>query len=182
MFTTTNYGIDLINSNRKEFRYDLVWHKGSPVGFLSANIKPMRDHEMMYVFSKKGAYYNRVDIPNGIKARSERKQERKSPGIYGVQLNVPKKDPTARCVASVVFTPSEKGKGIHPTQKPKELYKWLIDRYCPADGTMLDPTAGSFNSVFTALEMGRDAIGIEKDEGFFMKAKKKAMAYSDGGL
>lgn len=178
MFTTTTYGIDLINSNPKEFRYDLVWHKSSPVGFLSANIKPMRDHEMIYVFSKKGAYYNRTDIPNGIKARSERKQERKSPGIYGIQYNIPKKDPTARCIASVIFTSSEKGKGIHPTQKPKDLYRWLVQRYCPADGTMLDPTAGSFNSVFTAMEMGRDAIGIEKDEGFFLKAKKRAVAYS----
>jgi site-specific DNA-methyltransferase (adenine-specific) len=62
------------------------------------------------------------------------------------------------------------GKSNHPTSKPAELYKWLLERYCPEGGTMLDPTAGSFNSCFTAKEMGLKAIGIEKDSGFFWKA------------
>jgi site-specific DNA-methyltransferase (adenine-specific) len=65
---------------------------------------------------------------------------------------------------------NKKGKGQHPTAKPEELYKWLLERYCPEGGTMLDPTAGSFNSCFTAREMGLKAIGIEKDSGFFWKA------------
>jgi DNA modification methylase len=40
---------------------------------------------------------------------------------------------------------------------------------------MLDPTAGSFSSVFTAREMGLHAIGIEKDDGFFWKAVQKSV-------
>jgi DNA modification methylase len=35
---------------------------------------------------------------------------------------------------------------------------------------VLDPTAGSFASVFVAERMGRQGIGIEKDEGFYQKA------------
>ncbi len=35
----------------------------------------------------------------------------------------------------------------------------------------MDPTFGSGNSVFTAKRLGYNAIGIEKDEGFFKKAK-----------
>ena len=69
-------------------------------------------------------------------------------------------------------TAGHKG-GVHPTAKPVELYKWLLERYCPPGGTMLDPTAGSFNSVFTARELGLHAIGIEKDAGFFWKAVSK---------
>jgi DNA modification methylase len=38
---------------------------------------------------------------------------------------------------------------------------------------MLDPTFGSGNSVFTAFKMGRNAIGIEKDDKFYDKAEKK---------
>ena len=34
----------------------------------------------------------------------------------------------------------------HPTEKPLELYKFLIERYCPPGGTVLDPTFGSVNS------------------------------------
>ena len=61
-FCSTRFGIDLIKSNEKEFRYDMVWCKSNAVGFLSANKKPMSAHEMIYVFSKKGANYNRIDI------------------------------------------------------------------------------------------------------------------------
>jgi site-specific DNA-methyltransferase (adenine-specific) len=70
----------------------------------------------------------------------------------------------------VIHLPSGTGKGKHPTEKPKELYRWLLERYCPAGGTILDPTAGSFNSCFVAQEMGLNAIGIEKDDTFFKKA------------
>jgi site-specific DNA-methyltransferase (adenine-specific) len=65
------------------------------------------------------------------------------------------------------------GKEAHPTEKSVEMYKWLIERYCPAEGTILDPTAGSFNSCLAAVELDRNAIGIEKDEGFYKKAVKK---------
>ena len=58
-----------------------------------------------------------------------------------------------------------------PTQKPESLYRWLIERYCPVGGTVLDPTFGSGNSVFTAYQMDRNAIGIEKDDGFYKKAE-----------
>ena len=51
-FTTTKFGNDLINSNKKWFRYDLVWEKTNSVGFLSANKMPLRNHEMIYLFYK----------------------------------------------------------------------------------------------------------------------------------
>ena len=74
MFCNTKFGIELINSNPSWYRYDLVWSKSNAVGFLSANKKPMASHEMIYVFSKKGAYYNRIDIegdfPKGGGGRS----------------------------------------------------------------------------------------------------------------
>ena len=50
-FTTTKYGIELINSNENWFRYDLVWEKAKSVGFLHANDQPLRQHEMMYIFN-----------------------------------------------------------------------------------------------------------------------------------
>jgi len=139
-FCNTKFGYELIKSNEKEFRYDLVWSKSNAVGVLSSNKKPMSSHEMIYVFSKKGAYYNRIDTEGN------------------------------RCVKSVINLANKKIKGGHPTQKPMELYEWLIARYCPPNGTVLDPTAGSCNSAFKAHEMGRTAIAIEKDATFYKKA------------
>ena len=49
-FCTTKFGYQLIKSNEKWFRYDLVWKKSRKVGFLSANKMPLRQHEMIYIF------------------------------------------------------------------------------------------------------------------------------------
>jgi site-specific DNA-methyltransferase (adenine-specific) len=171
-FCTTKFGYDLIKSNEKEFRYDLVWDKQRGVSFLSANKMPMRSHEMIYVFSKAGAFYNRVDISGNFnayafKATEHGKRASRNDHPRTATLN----DGSTRCVLSVIQSPNKTlKKASHPTEKPKELYKWLIERYCPPDGTVLDPTFGSGNSVFTAFELGRSAIGIEKDEKFYKKA------------
>lgn len=50
---TTRFGVELINSNPKNFRYDLVWIKSCAVGFLNAKKMPMRKHELIYIFYRK---------------------------------------------------------------------------------------------------------------------------------
>ena len=58
--TTTKFGVELINSAPKKcpFRYDIVWLKSAPAGFLSAKKMPMRKHEMIYVFYEKLPFYD----------------------------------------------------------------------------------------------------------------------------
>ena len=60
MTTTTKFGVDLINNAPKKcpFRYDLVWVKSAPAGFLSAKKMPMRKHELVYVFYEKLPFYD----------------------------------------------------------------------------------------------------------------------------
>jgi site-specific DNA-methyltransferase (adenine-specific) len=60
MFFTcsTKFGVSLINSNPKNFRYDLVWVKSAPCGFLNAKKMPMKKHEMIYVFYRKLPFYD----------------------------------------------------------------------------------------------------------------------------
>lgn len=170
-FCNTRFGHELITSNPKWFRYDLVWQKTNAVGFLSANNMPLRGHENIYVFSKAGAYYERIDIsgnfPKAGGGRSGGQQ------VYGTDYETIQPDNEGkRCVKSVIECSNKKTKGGHPTQKPEELYEWLIRRYCPEGGTVLDPTAGSFTSCRVAARLGRNAIGIEKDEEFFKKFSK----------
>jgi len=52
------FGNTLISSNPKNFRYDLVWIKSSPVGFLNAKKMPMKKHELIYVFYRKLPMYD----------------------------------------------------------------------------------------------------------------------------
>ena len=142
-FCNTKFGYDLIKSNEKEFRTELIWNKERGVSFLSANKSPMRSHEMIYIFSKLGANYNRIDVEG-------------------------------KCPLSVINFKNT-SKGNHPTEKPIDLYKWLIERYSNAGDVVLDPTAGSFNSGFASKELKRNYIGIEKDNAFFYKAMSRLL-------
>ena len=171
MFCSTKFGVELINSNPDWFRYDLVWNKMRGISFLSANKMPMRSHEMVYVFAKKGATYYRTDI-TGDFPKAIAKNPRKNFYTGEEMPNLLQDNTGKRCVLSIVDANgySTRKKGQHPTQKPDDLYEWLITRYSKPGDTVLDPTAGSFASVFTAQRLGRQAIGIEKDDAFYEKA------------
>ena len=169
-FCNTKFGFELMKSKESWFRYDLVWSKSNGVGFLLANKMPMRSHENIYVFAKKGARYNRIDIEGDFKKAGGGRSSGQS--IYGNSYEtIQPENEGRRCVKSVVEFANKKGKGNHPTQKPDDLYKWLIERYSSPGNMILDPTAGSFASCRVALECGRQAIGIEKDDKFYEKAK-----------
>ena len=95
---------------------------------------------------------------------------------YGVQ-RVEGDNKGTRCVLSVIDMYNKAGHdgGNHPTQKPADLYAWLIERYSKEGDTVLDPTAGSFTSIFTAESLGRKGIGMEKNEGFYNKANERSL-------
>jgi site-specific DNA-methyltransferase (adenine-specific) len=140
------------------------------VSFLSANKMPMRSHELIYVFSKKGAKYNRIDIEG---EPYHKKSKEHTCENYNVKRTEGHNEGT-RCALSVIecFNKAGHKGGNHPTQKPADLYEWLIARYSNEGDTILDPTAGSFASCFKAKEMGRNAIGMEMNKEFYDKANK----------
>jgi site-specific DNA-methyltransferase (adenine-specific) len=179
-FCNTKFGVDLINSKPNWFRYDIVWNKGAGVSFLLSNVQPMKSHEMIYVFSKKGAYYKRIDeIKPGAEewVRKRDENENSLSSHYGANRNDHKDrnggNGGKRCPLSVINFSKSKKRGGHPTEKSVEMYKWLIARYCPEGGTVCDPTAGSFNSIEAARDLGFNAIGMEKDDKFYNKAAAK---------
>ena len=54
----------------------------------------------------------------------------------------------------------------HPTQKPLEVMKWVID-LCPKAQTVLDPFMGSGTTGVAAIQLGRKFIGIEREPKYF---------------
>ena len=173
MFCNTLYGNDLINSNPKWFRYDLIYNKNVGVSFLMANKMPMKSHEMIYVFSKKGANYNRIDeIVEGRKAYKKNTVERrKENGCYKNKIDTETEQIDGKRCALSVLNFDMKHDKRHPTAKPLDLYEWLIKRYSNEGDTVLDPTAGSFNSGRASINLNRNYIGIEMNLEFFNNNK-----------
>jgi hypothetical protein len=181
LFCTTRFGYDLIASNPSWFRYDLVWDKQRGVSFLSANKMPMRSHEMLYVFAKKGAFYRRVDIVGDFPAWSVKREGQVAKVYGGAARTNTEGGAGKRCPVSIIQCSGyeTRRKGQHPTEKPISLYAWLLQRYCPTGGTVLDPTFGSCNSGRAAQQLGLKYIGIEMDAGFFQKAAAELQPPTD---
>lgn len=64
-------------------------------------------------------------------------------------------------------------KKIHPTQKPIQLYKWLLKNYTEPGMKILDTHLGSGSSRIAAFDMGFDFIGFEIDKDYFEAAEKR---------
>ena len=65
---------------------------------------------------------------------------------------------------------------IHPTQKPVELYKWLLKRYAKQGDKILDTHVGSGSSLIACYEMGFEYLGFEIDKEYFDKATERIEA------
>jgi site-specific DNA-methyltransferase (adenine-specific) len=62
---------------------------------------------------------------------------------------------------------------LHPTQKPLALLEYMVKTYTNEDDTILDSCMGSGTTGVAALNLGRNFIGIEKDEKYFNIAKNR---------
>ena len=62
---------------------------------------------------------------------------------------------------------------IHPTQKPVQLYKWLLKNYAKEGDRILDTHLGSGSSAIAAFDGGFDFVGCEIDADYYMAALKR---------
>ena len=170
---STKFGYELIKSNEKWFKYDLVWEK-SVCGGLSAKKMPLRRHEMIYVFYNKSPLYDTSSHKHKF-SRSDIKYDNVDNCIYGTFNAVKYCDRIDRTSVydpplptSVLQFKSEKGK--HNTQKPITIMKWILKYYSKENDVILDPTMGSGSMGVACKEMNRDFIGIELDEEIYKSA------------
>jgi DNA modification methylase len=171
-FCSTKFGYELISSNPKMFKYDLVWSKpNSSAGFLNAKKMPLRSHEMIYIFYDKLPFYNILEHHTNIAKKSnsfciidtdESVYKTKLKRVTGRQWE----PALPKSVLTFDITNKSKKK-LHPTQKPIELIKWLIKYYSKEGDTILDPTFGCGTTAVACNALGRHFIGFELDTKYF---------------
>ena len=67
-------------------------------------------------------------------------------------------------------------KNFHPTVKPVELMKWLINLVSRENSLILDPFVGSGSTLVACKKLGRKVVGIEKDESYCKITEKRLKA------
>lgn len=68
-------------------------------------------------------------------------------------------------------------KRIHPTQKPINLYRWIVNKYIKPEWKVLDTHVGSASSLIAYEEAGLQYVGFEKDKIMFQKANDRLNEY-----
>lgn len=177
LFGNGKFTIDLIMSNRKLWRYNLIWEKTTVTGFLNANRMPMRCHEDICVFYKKLPTYNPVKS-EGHKRKvslAEHRGKCREGEVYDTYTcDFKSYDSTSRFPRSVLKFPTDKQRQqLHPTQKPLALCEYLIKLYSNEGDTVLDNCMGSGTTGVAAKSIGRKFIGIEKEEAYFEIAERR---------
>jgi site-specific DNA-methyltransferase (adenine-specific) len=62
---------------------------------------------------------------------------------------------------------------FHPTQKPPQLYKWLLDKYAKPGDKILDTHLGSGSIAIACHDYGFDLTACELDKEYFDKAMQR---------
>lgn len=180
VFGAQPFTTDLINSNRREFRYELVWCKTRGVGFLDANKRPLRAHEDILVFSRrwrgpknlKICTYNPQYLVGRPYKKSRGKGESQS-GHYGTYRTIDiQNDGRRHPLSWQLFSSAGRG-SLHPTQKPLGLVRWLVLSYLNPGDLVLDPFMGSGTTGVACKLTGRRFIGIEMDPNYLEVARKR---------
>lgn len=182
LFSSGLFTVDLINSNRKNFRYRLIWKKNVPTGMSSSKYRPMKYYEEICAFGNSKATYNPIPKPRV----GERKSCYNGYDHYCGKNNhldvdkIKKKyDPDFVQPSDVLefnVVPNRNGK-LHPTQKPVDLLEYLIKTYSNEDDVVLDNCMGSGSTIIAAMNTSRKYIGFEKDETYFEIARARIASW-----
>lgn len=81
--------------------------------------------------------------------------------------------PINNCGTKTVLQIKNTKERIHPTEKPTELLRILIENSTNEGDTVLDPFGGSFSTALAALQTNRKAISFEIDENYYTLGKQR---------
>ena len=173
LFSQGMFTADLMQSNRSWWRYNIIWDKLWPTGFLNARRMPLRRHEDICVFYKSLPTYNPQMTPSEPHYRNHGKGGANR--CYNEYANTQPVIADEKFPTSIVcFTKGrDDGNVIHPTQKPLELVRYLVRTYTNKGNVVLDNCIGSGTTAIACLKERRHFIGFELNKEYYEKACKR---------
>jgi DNA modification methylase len=174
LFGSEPFSTELRHSNLKMFKYDWIWDKVKPSGHLNAKIMPLKEHEIISIFSKgKCVYY-----PQGLEKMYKIQKKSNSDTTLGNGYSTFGKNnkTTIQTVGNYprsILTFNKPSKTLHPTQKPVDLLEYMIKTYTNEGEIILDNCMGSGSTGVAAINTNRKFIGIELDSNYYNIAKNR---------
>ena len=152
----------------KDLKYEWIWSKNKASGHLNAKKMPMKGHENILVFYKKLPTYN-PQMTTGHKPMNYAINKNSSSN-YGQQIpTVCNEGTTSRYPKTVQFFPvlnNDNKERFHPTQKPVELFEYLVKTYTNECELVLDFAAGSGTTAIACQNLNRKWIMVEKEKEY----------------
>jgi site-specific DNA-methyltransferase (adenine-specific) len=171
LFGSQPFTSQLINSNIKYFRYEIIWEKEQATNFVFIRKQIGKIHENICVFYKKQPIYN-PQMRNGknIKYSGSINQINSHNQIISGKRKI--KESNQRYPISIVKFNRDKNK-LHPTQKPVALFEYLIHTYTNEGNLVLDNCMGSGTTAIACINTNRNYIGFELDTTYCDLANKR---------
>jgi site-specific DNA-methyltransferase (adenine-specific) len=161
----------LIMSNIEMFRYDLIWDKKAVTGFLNAKRMPLRRHESILVFYKNLPTYNPIKTKGKLIQKCTKAKQTSN---YNDASNRPEPYMSDEYYpTSILEIGNPRTKDGHPTQKPVELFEYLIKTYSNEGELILDNCIGSGTTAVACVNTKRKFIGIEIKQEYVIMTNKR---------
>lgn len=179
-------------SNLKMFKYDWYWRKSRPSGFVNAKLKPLKDIEVISIFSTgvtaNGSKNNMIYFPQGLE-KVDKEWSRPSHYMEGDRgVNPARKSHELKRVIEysgyprqVLDFPNSNKNLLHPTQKPVDLMEYLIKTYSEENSVVLDNCSGSGTVGIACENTNRKYILIEKDKNYFNVGYERILEHIEKG-
>lgn len=161
----------VVSSNPKAFKHEWIWEKNAGSNFGTVKRQPMKEHESVLIFAWGRYYYEPImqqraasglaRVQSGVVNYATKAEAYSSGGLTGTASS---HRPDLRYPRSIQRF--NRDRGLHPTQKPVRLMRYLIDTYTPEGGLVVDPYAGSGTTGVAAVQSGRRAVLIELEEKY----------------
>ncbi len=161
VFCSFKFGVDCVNAckGKLKFRYDLVWEKSKPVGFLDANRRQLRQHENVLVFSINGYTSYNPQMTEGKPYKFNNTKHRYDG--YGSHSGTQGENDGSRFPTSIIYGINGLSDFVHPTQKPVSILEYLVATYSNEGDLILDPFLGSGTTAVACQNLNRNFIGME---------------------
>jgi len=180
----------LIISNIENFRYEIIWDKKIPSNFQLMNFQFGKIHENILVFSKSPAVFcngkNMIYYPQKTKREKERINKKVNFKEDCVTLrkghslkNMGEKIYSKRLPTSIIqYSNANRKNKFHPTQKPIDLFKYLIKTFTKEGDLVIDNCVGGGTTAVACKQLGRNFICCDNNAEYVAIANKRLVQQS----